>query len=173
MQKRAFCIVFLNILRKEIEHVCFISFYFFSFIPCNIHYCIMFWILSKEVATLIFRTTSGTHGVAKTKNIPVALLSYPNQNLRQIGQGVSKLWSEKQTNRRTDKQRLHLYSDTQFDELIFFNFRTNLCYFEEIRKEKFIYRVSHETWQLVNSFECRLPYTVLVINGCLQFISFN
>ena len=23
------------------------------------------------------------------------------------------------------------------------------------------YRVSHETWQLVNSFECRLPYTVL------------
>ena len=25
----------------------------------------------------------------------------------------------------------------------------------------FYYRVSHETWQLVNNFECRLPYTVL------------
>jgi len=33
------------------------------------------------------------------------------------------------------------------------------------------YRVSHETWQLVNSFECRLPYTVLDIKGCLLFIS--
>ena len=27
--------------------------------------------------------------------------------------------------------------------------------------------------QLVNNFECRLPYTVLDIKGCLQFISFN
>ena len=26
-----------------------------------------------------------------------------------------------------------------------------------------LYRVSHETWQLVNSFECHLPYTVLDI----------
>ena len=35
------------------------------------------------------------------------------------------------------------------------------------------YRVSHETWQLINSFECRLPYAVLDIKGCLQFISFK
>ena len=35
------------------------------------------------------------------------------------------------------------------------------------------YRVSHETWQLVNSFECRLPYIVLYINRCLQFVSFK
>ena len=27
--------------------------------------------------------------------------------------------------------------------------------------------VSRETWQLVNSFECRLPYTVLDFKGCL------
>ena len=33
------------------------------------------------------------------------------------------------------------------------------------------YRVSHETWQLVNSFECLLPYTVLDIKDFLQFIS--
>ena len=36
-----------------------------------------------------------------------------------------------------------------------------------------VYRVSHKTLQLVNSFECRLPYTVLDIKGCLQFISFK
>ena len=35
----------------------------------------------------------------------------------------------------------------------------------------FKYRVSHETWQLVNSFECRLPYTVLDSKGFMQFIS--
>ena len=33
------------------------------------------------------------------------------------------------------------------------------------------YRVSHETWYLVNSFECLLPYTVLYINDFFQFIS--
>ena len=33
-----------------------------------------------------------------------------------------------------------------------------------------IYRVSHETWQLVNSFECLLPYAVLDIKIFLQFI---
>ena len=38
---------------------------------------------------------------------------------------------------------------------------------------KFIYRVSHETWQLINGLECRLPYTVLDIKGWLQFISFK
>ena len=32
------------------------------------------------------------------------------------------------------------------------------------------YRVSHETWQLVNSFECLLPYTVLDIKDFLKFI---
>ena len=36
-----------------------------------------------------------------------------------------------------------------------------------------LYRVSHETWQLINSFECRLPYAILDIKGCLQFISFK
>ena len=36
------------------------------------------------------------------------------------------------------------------------------------------YRVSHETWQLVNSFDCLLTYTVLDIKGCLlQIISFK
>ena len=34
-----------------------------------------------------------------------------------------------------------------------------------------IYRVSHETWQLVNSFECLLPYTVLDVKDSLQFYS--
>ena len=33
------------------------------------------------------------------------------------------------------------------------------------------YRVSHETWLLVNSFKCLLPYTVLDIKYFLQFIS--
>ena len=33
------------------------------------------------------------------------------------------------------------------------------------------YRVSHETWQLVNCFECLLPYAVLDINDFLHFIS--
>ena len=32
------------------------------------------------------------------------------------------------------------------------------------------YRVSHETWQLVDSFECLLSYQVLYIKGCLQFM---
>ena len=32
------------------------------------------------------------------------------------------------------------------------------------------YRVSHETWQLVNSFECLLPHTVLDIKDFLQLI---
>ena len=36
---------------------------------------------------------------------------------------------------------------------------------------KTIYRVSHETWQLINSYECRLLYTVLDVKGFLQFIS--
>ena len=41
-------------------------------------------------------------------------------------------------------------------------------------KAKFLlYRVSQETRQLVNSFECRLPYAVLNIKGRLQFISFK
>ena len=35
------------------------------------------------------------------------------------------------------------------------------------------YRVSHETWQLVNSVECRLPCTVSDIKGCLQFYLFK
>ena len=34
----------------------------------------------------------------------------------------------------------------------------------------FLYRVSHKTWQLVNSFECLLPYTVLIYKDFLQFI---
>ena len=33
------------------------------------------------------------------------------------------------------------------------------------------YRVSQETWQLVNGFECLLPYTVLDIKDFMQFIS--
>ncbi len=33
------------------------------------------------------------------------------------------------------------------------------------------YRVSHKIWQLVNSFECLLPYTVLDIKDFLQLIS--
>ena len=33
------------------------------------------------------------------------------------------------------------------------------------------YRVSHETWQLVNSFECLLPYIILDIKDFFQFIS--
>ena len=37
----------------------------------------------------------------------------------------------------------------------------------------FKYRVSHETWQLVISFECFLPYTVLDIKDFLQFILFK
>ena len=40
-------------------------------------------------------------------------------------------------------------------------------------KPNTIYKVSHETWQLINSFECRLPYTVLDIKGSLQFFSFK
>ena len=36
-----------------------------------------------------------------------------------------------------------------------------------------IYRVSHETWQLVNSFECLLSYTVLIYKDFLQFILFK
>ena len=35
----------------------------------------------------------------------------------------------------------------------------------------FNYRVSHETWQLMNSFKCLLPYAVLDIKHFLQFIS--
>ena len=30
---------------------------------------------------------------------------FPNQNFRQIGEGVSELWSDKQNNRHSDKQR--------------------------------------------------------------------
>ena len=37
-------------------------------------------------------------------------------------------------------------------------------------KLRFIYRVSHETWQFMNSFKCLLPYAVLDINHFLQFI---
>ena len=34
-----------------------------------------------------------------------------------------------------------------------------------------MYRVSQDTWQLVNSFECLLPPTVLDIKDLLQFVS--
>ena len=34
-----------------------------------------------------------------------------------------------------------------------------------------LYRVSHETWQLVNGFECLLPYVILDIKDFFQFIS--
>ena len=37
---------------------------------------------------------------------------------------------------------------------------------------KVIYRVSHETWQFLNSFKCLLPYAVLDIKDFLQFILF-
>ena len=37
--------------------------------------------------------------------------------------------------------------------------------------KKLWYRVFHETWQLVNSFECLLPYTVLDIKDFSQFNS--
>ena len=33
------------------------------------------------------------------------------------------------------------------------------------------YRVSHETWQFVNSFECLLPYIVLDVKDFLKSIS--
>ena len=33
------------------------------------------------------------------------------------------------------------------------------------------YRVPHETWQLVNGFECLLPYIILDIKDFFQFIS--
>ena len=33
--------------------------------------------------------------------------------------------------------------------------------------------MSHETWQLVNSLECFLPYTVLIYKNILQFILFK
>ena len=39
------------------------------------------------------------------------------------------------------------------------------------RDYNFIYRVSHETWQLVNGFECLLPYIILDIINFFQFIS--
>ena len=35
----------------------------------------------------------------------------------------------------------------------------------------FRYRMSHETWQLVNGFECLLPYVKLDIKDLFQFIS--
>ena len=35
----------------------------------------------------------------------------------------------------------------------------------------FLYRVSHETWQLVNGFECFLPYIILDIIDFFQFSS--
>jgi len=33
------------------------------------------------------------------------------------------------------------------------------------------YRVSHETWQLLNSFECLLPYAIQDVKDFLQFTS--
>ena len=38
-------------------------------------------------------------------------------------------------------------------------------------KRQFNYRVSHETWQLVNGFESLLPYIILDIKDFFQFIS--
>ena len=37
--------------------------------------------------------------------------------------------------------------------------------------KQFKYRVSNETWQLVNGFECLLPYIILDIKDFFQFIS--
>ena len=37
----------------------------------------------------------------------------------------------------------------------------------------FNYRVSHETWQLMNSFKCLLPMLYQMLRLCLQFISFK
>ena len=45
------------------------------------------------------------------------------------------------------------------------------CMERIIVQSMFIYKVSHETWQLVNNFECHLPHTVLDIKHFLQFIS--
>ena len=39
----------------------------------------------------------------------------------------------------------------------------------KLSKYLMTYRVFHETWQLVNSFECLLPYTLIDIKDFLQF----
>ena len=52
---------------------------------------------------LRFKIKKNFESQNQTKNIPSVLPSSPNQNLRQIGQGVHELWSDIQTNKR----RLH------------------------------------------------------------------
>ena len=42
---------------------------------------------------------------------------------------------------------------------------------DTIFKFVIMYRVSHETWQFINSFKCLLPYAVLDIKDFLQFNS--
>ena len=43
----------------------------------------------------------------------------------------------------------------------------DVCYTEQQNIE---YRVSHETWQLVNCYESRISYSLSDIKGFLQFI---
>ena len=62
-----------------------------------------------------------------------------------------------------------LYRQSRF-RLIFRRFSWKKSYiFMELELNRFIYRVSHETWQLLNSFWMSSSYTVLDIRGCLQF----
>ena len=56
-------------------------------------------------------------------------------------------------------------------------YKSRLSYFKErvlatrLNVLSHIYRVSRETWQLVNGFECLLPYIILDIKDFFQFIS--
>ena len=47
------------------------------------------------------------------------------------------------------------------DSYSYFNIHKNPWNRGKTSKQAVTYRVSHETWQLVNSFECLLPHTVL------------
>ena len=65
---------------------------------------------------------------------------------------------------------IHLLLDFSLNSIIFVIWLI-LAVMASIAIAHTAYRVSHETWLLVNSFKCLLPYTVLDIKYFLQFIS--
>ena len=59
----------------------------------------------------------------------------------------------------------HLLVQSAEQTIFFYNFYITWT------KHITTYRVSHETWQLVNGFECLLSYSILNIKDFFQFIS--
>ena len=85
----------------------------------------------------------------------------------------SYLWEQKKADnvKRYFTPYIHIYRPLFFKEGEINNILKNISPSSCTTEIIIAYRVSHETWQFVNGFECLLPYIILDIEDFLKFIS--